>query len=127
MRFKLDQNLDRWVAEPLVAAGHDLKTADEQSLARADDPTIASVCQSEGRCLITADMGFAQVLDYPPHEYSGLIVLWHLQPSRRSMRALVEQVGAACAEDSPVGRLWIAEPGRVRMHLPTGPAAVDEE
>jgi len=38
-----------------------LKTAEEQSLQRADDPTIATVCKTEGRCLITADIGFAQI------------------------------------------------------------------
>jgi hypothetical protein len=50
MRFKLDQNLDRVIGEPPIDGGHDLKTAEEQSLQRADDPTIALVCKAEGRC-----------------------------------------------------------------------------
>jgi hypothetical protein len=43
------------------------------------------------------------------------------------MRALVEQVRIACAEDTPVRRLWIVEPGRIRMHLPTGARTDDGE
>jgi hypothetical protein len=120
MLFELDQNLDLGVAAPLIEAGHDLKTAEEESLDRAADPLIASVCQAEGRCLITADLGFAQIINYPPDEYAGLIVLWHSRPTRRAMRMLVEQVSVACANESPVGHLWIAEPGRIRIHLPTG-------
>ena len=125
MRFKLDQNLDRGIGEPLIHGGHDLTTAEEQSLQMADDPTLAAVCKAEGRCLITADMGFAQILDYPPDQYAGLIVLRHPRPTRRAMQILTEQIRLACAEESPVGRLWIVEPGRIRMHLPTTPL-IDE-
>jgi hypothetical protein len=125
MRFKLDQNLDRMTAEPLIEAGHDLKTAEEQSLQRTDDPTIAALCKAEGRCLITADVGFGQIIDYPPDQYAGLIVLSHPRPTRSAMRALVEQIRVACAEESPVGRLWIVEPGRIRIHLPTGTSPGD--
>jgi hypothetical protein len=127
MRFKLDQNLDRAIGEPLIEGRHDLKTAEEQSLQMADDPTIADVCKAERRSLITADVGFAQILDYPPDQYAGLIVLRHPRPTRRAMRTLVEQVRVACAEESPVGRLWIVEPGRIRVHLPTTPLTDDAE
>ena len=127
MRFKLDQNLDRVIGEPLIEGGHDLKTAEEQSLQRADDLTVVGVCRAEHRCLITADMGFAQIIDYPPDQYAGLIVLWHPRPTRSAMRALVEQVRVACKEESPVGRLWIVEPRRIRIHLPTGPSAGEAE
>ena len=88
MHFKLDQNLDRGITQPLVDAGHDLKTAEEQALQRADDPTIATVCKAEGRCLITADLGFAQIIDYPPDQYPGLVVVRHPRPTRRAMRAV---------------------------------------
>lgn len=33
------------------------------------------------------------------------------------MRALLEQVALAVAKESPSGRLWIVEPGRIRIHL----------
>ncbi len=127
MHFKLDQNLDRGIAQPLVDAGHDLKTAEEQVLQRADDPTIAAVCKAEGRCLITADLGFAQIIDYPPDQYPGLIVVRHPRPTRGAMRALFEQIRMMCLQESPDGRLWIVEPGRVRIHLPTTPLTGETE
>jgi predicted nuclease of predicted toxin-antitoxin system len=127
MRFKLDQNLDRGIAQPLLDAGHDLTTAEEQSLQRADDPTIAHVCRTESRCLITADLGFAQIIDYPPDQYPGLIVVRHPHPTRSGMRALFDHIRLTCVEESPVGRLWIVEPGRIRIHLPTTPITDETE
>lgn len=81
-----------------------------------DDRTLAAVCREEGFCLITADLGFAQTIQYPPHEYHGIIVLRHSKPTLAAMRELVRQVVVAARDESPDGRLWIVEPGRIRIH-----------
>lgn len=81
---------------------------------------IAEACQREGRCIITADEDFAQIVDYPPDEYSGIVVLWHPHPNLSRMTALLKQVIKLVETESPVGRLWIVEPGRIRIHEPTG-------
>ena len=72
----------------------------------------------EGRCLITADLDFAQVLQYPPEKYVGIIVLRHPHPTLVGMRTLIRQIVVALSNESPVGRLWIVEPGRIRIHEP---------
>jgi predicted nuclease of predicted toxin-antitoxin system len=116
LRFKLDENADpRW-REPLTAAGHDVSTASEQSLAGVGDHELAEACRAEKRCLVTLDVDFAQILDFPPQEYAGLIVLRHPRPSLAAMRDLVRQLVMALEKESPVGRLWILEPGRLRIH-----------
>ncbi|TKB81645.1 MAG: hypothetical protein E8D45_01715 [Nitrospira sp.] len=120
MRFKLDENCDpRWQA-PLLAAGHTVASVFDEGLQGAEDETIASACRSEGRCLITADLDFAQLLDFPPETYSGFIVLRHPRPTLAGMQALLEQVVLAVGKESPFGRLWIVEPGRIRIHLRAG-------
>jgi predicted nuclease of predicted toxin-antitoxin system len=117
VRFKLDENCDpRWQT-PLIAAGHAVSTVHDEGLQGAEDETIASACRSEGRCLITADLDFAQLLDFPPENSSGFIVLRHPRPTLAGMQALLEQVVLAVAKESPSGRLWIVEPGRIRIHL----------
>ena len=119
LRFKLDENADpRW-REPLVEAGHDVSTAAEQSLVGAGDREIAALCRAEKRCLVTVDLGFAQILDYPPQEYAGLVVLRHPRPTLAGMRDLVRLLAVAVERESPVGKLWIVEPGRLRIHQET--------
>lgn len=120
MRFKLDENCDPGWKVPLVLAGHEAATAAEESLQGAEDDVLAERIRKEGLCLITADLDFAQILDYPPHRYPGLIVLRHPHPTLAGMRALIQQVAVAVSEESPVGRLWIVEPGRIRVHLREG-------
>jgi hypothetical protein len=43
-------------------------------------------------------------------------VLRHPHPTLPGMLALVRQVAATLSEESPAGRLWIVEPGRIRIH-----------
>lgn len=105
MRFKLDENVDpRW-REPLQQAGHQVSTAAEQSLNGAKADLIAETCRKLGLCLITADLDFSQMVNYPPEDYAGLIVLRHPQPTLLGMRRLVSQIALALEQQSPVGNI----------------------
>jgi predicted nuclease of predicted toxin-antitoxin system len=116
MRFKLDENVDpRW-RRPLEEGGHQVSTVTEERLQGADDRVIARTCKERGLCRVTADLGFAQILDYPPNEYSGIIILRHPSPTLAGMHLLVRQVEAALKTRSPLRHLWIVEPGRIRIH-----------
>ena len=99
-----------------MEAGHDVSTALEQSLGGVADKELAEVCRRDKRCLVTLDVGFGQVLDFPPKEYAGLVILRHSRPTLASMRDLVRQLAVAIEAESPVGKLWILEPGRLRIH-----------
>jgi predicted nuclease of predicted toxin-antitoxin system len=116
MRFKLDENADpRWRI-PLEQTGHHVSTVSEERLQGSEDRIIALTCKDKGLCLITVDLGFAQILEYPPNEYPGIIVLRHPAPTLSGMKQLVRQVAVALETRSPHGRLWIVEPGRIRVH-----------
>ena len=117
-RFKLDENVSRDWSDPLRTAGHDVATVSDQALRGATDPDLAEACRREGRCLLTTDDGFAQILDYPPERYPGLVVLRHPKPTLLGMKNLVVQIAGALEGESPAGRLWIVEPGRIRVHEP---------
>ena len=118
LRFKLDENADpRW-REPLEEAGHQVSTVAEESLSGAPDEALADMCRSLRLCLVTADLDFSQTLSYPPEKYAGIVVLRHPRPTLTGMKDLVRQVAAAVKQESPVGQLWIVEPGRIRIHWP---------
>jgi len=121
MRFKLDENVGPSWRKPLEAGGHVVSTVAEEHLQGSPDPIIAQTCRDTGFCLITVDLGFAQILQYPPIDYPGIIILRHPSPSLAGMKALMDQVVAALKTRSPDGRLWIVEPGRIRIHgIPRG-------
>jgi hypothetical protein len=66
VKFKLDENLGSRTAELIAACGHDVQTVSQQRLTGIDDEHLFEVCASEGRCLITLDLDFADILRFPP-------------------------------------------------------------
>jgi len=119
MKIKLDENIGRRGGALLQAAGHDVVTVFEQNLSGATDKSLFEVCSNEGRVLITLDHDFGQVLRFPPEHSAGLIIL---EPGERlSIQALLDRLReflTLAEKQSPVGALWIVEPGRIRVHLP---------
>lgn len=115
MKFKVDENLPAIFAAELRAAGFEADTVREERLTDAGDRVVFAVCESEGRVLNTEDLDFANVVAYPPESSPGIVVL---RPRQKGLGALaafrrlvLPNVGA-----SNVGRLWIVEDDRVRVH-----------
>ena len=75
MHFKIDENLPTEIAEILINVGHDAKTANDQQLLGVKDTVLIDVCKIENRILVTLDTDFSDIRTYPPHEFSGIIVL----------------------------------------------------
>jgi len=118
MRFKLDENLNVQAAEILRDAGHEADTVVEEGLGGESDPSVLTACKRDGRCLVTLDMDFADPFAYPPQDCQGIIVLRHPRLRQAAVLELVRQVVCEVQTHSPVGELWIAEPGRIRVHTP---------
>jgi hypothetical protein len=106
MKIKLDENIGRRGIELLRLGGHDVMTVRDQNLQGASDQRLFDVCASEQRVLIMLD-----------HD-AGLVIL---EPGARvtpgSLLDRLRDFLALAEVRSPVGALWIVEPGRVRIHL----------
>jgi uncharacterized protein with PIN domain len=118
MRFKLDENLSRSVAELFRLAGHDAMTVREQGLHGAPDEQVFNVATREGRTLVTLDRDLGQVLRFPPDASAGIIVIdAGPRASHRSLLDRTRELLTIIKTRSPERTLWIVEPGRVRIHL----------
>jgi predicted nuclease of predicted toxin-antitoxin system len=117
MRLKLDENLSWRLAERLHRAGHEVATVRDEGLGGTDDDALFSRCRQEGRCLVTLDLDFGNILGFPPEKTAGLVVLRPAgRPSLAALEHLIGQLVEALSRESVAGRLWIIEPGRVRIH-----------
>ena len=119
MKLKLDENLGLRGREICIAAGHDVSTVAEQHLTSAPDPKVLEVCASEGRCLVTLDLDFANPLRFPPTAHAGIAVLrLPKKPVAQDLLDNVRTLLGGLEKASITGRLWIVERGRIREYQP---------
>ncbi len=115
MRFKLDENLLDTCAELLRREGLDVATVREQQLGGAPDSVVHGVCHSEGRVLVTLDLDFADIREYPPAHGPGIVVFRLSTQDVVSLTRAVERLVERLRRESPIARLWIVEPDNIRV------------
>jgi predicted nuclease of predicted toxin-antitoxin system len=79
VRIKIDEDLPRAVADVLRAAGHHVVTVPEQGWSGWADARIWTAMRTEGRILVTADKGFADLRRFRNAGGSVGIVLFRVQ------------------------------------------------
>jgi len=115
LSLKLDENLPADARTYIEECGHEVQTALEEGLGDCPDHKIAERCREESRIIITLDRGFADIRTYPPDSHPGIILL---RPARQSVPEIIKVLRDAldlADEESPDSRLWIVEPGRIRV------------
>jgi len=115
LRFKLDENIPGEAVALLRGAGHDVRTALEQELGGHLDEQVIRACRDEARVLVTLDLDFGDIREYPPESHDGV---WVLRPAVQSIGVLLEMLTHAlevAGHELAEKRLWIVEPGQVRI------------
>ena len=118
MRFKLDENLEPRLAIPLAEGGHDAETVLSEGHSGKSDETIYEVCLRERRTLITLDLDFTNPLRFPPLPTEGIVVIRPHRPLLALIRATLAAALTQLKRGPLKGRLWIVEPGRIRVYRP---------
>lgn len=115
LRLKLDENMPRRVEAALQQLGIDVETASSEGLAGAADPVLLEACKTEDRVLVTLDLDFADMREYPPESHRGV---WVLRPAQQTFDALLNLVHSGlrlAAIERTTGRLWIIGERQVRI------------
>jgi predicted nuclease of predicted toxin-antitoxin system len=115
LRFKLDENLPRRVEPALRGLGHNVETALSENLAGAIDPRLLAACIAEDRVLVTLDLDFANIREYPPGTQRGI---WVLRPSQLTFDAVLQLALSGvklAAIERTSGQLWVIDEQRVRI------------
>lgn len=117
MRFLIDADLPRTTKKLIETFGHDPIDVRDIGLGDADDAVLANKAKTERSCLLTGDFGFADVRNYPPAEYAGLVVF---ELPNDATAAIILKIIQGLLEQEELlaklsGRLAIVSAGRVRL------------
>jgi predicted nuclease of predicted toxin-antitoxin system len=115
VRFKLDENLPTEGAILLADLGHDAMTVIDQSLAGETDKRLINICTKEERVLVTLDLDFADIRNYPPRKYSGIIVLRPRTQSKQNVLLMLRSIAPLVDSEVLKERLWIVDEEKLRI------------
>ena len=117
MRFLLDANMPRAAVGAVQRLGHEVVDVREVALSGAQDAQIAAYAKEHNLALITRDFDFADVRNYPPAEFAGIIVLE--LPDDAVAATVVKVIESFLSQPQLLaqvaGRLAIVELWRVRF------------
>jgi predicted nuclease of predicted toxin-antitoxin system len=115
MLFKIDENLPKEVALLLSDAKHDACTVLHQKMKGDPDWKIIRACRREKRILVTLDIDFADIRNYPPAEHDGIIVLRIFDQSKQNVLKIFRKIIPYFENESIQKRLWIVEENTIRI------------
>lgn len=121
--FLVDASLPRATEDLIRTLGHEATDVRTIGLGDASDRVIAEYARANRLALITRDQDFGNILDYPPQDYSGIVVVAASHEANRMVvldmiRGLFAATGIA--EQLP-GRLVILERTRIRVREASKP------
>ena len=114
MKVLLDACVWGGACKELEAAGHDVLWAGEWIEDPGDEEILARA-HGEGRILVTLDMDFSDMRNYPPAEFPGLIVLRLRQQDKPHVLDVWMRVMQVLHQEPIEGHLWIVEENRIRI------------
>ena len=115
MKIKLDENLGGKIKQVFTGEGHDVHTVHEEGLSGCADMAIFQQSQVEGRVLVTLDHDFGNLLRFPYEVSCGFVILENPEPADHSLLVTLCRKVARQLHQRPIeGRLWIAQPWRIR-------------
>ncbi|MCH8854577.1 MAG: DUF5615 family PIN-like protein [Planctomycetes bacterium] len=115
MRFKIDENLPVEIALRLRTAGHDATTVTEQNMVGDSDTTLSEACRREQMALVTLDLDFPDIRNYPPEQHSGFIVLRVAGRGKRHIMEVFERVVPMLETEVLAKQLWVVDEQSVRI------------
>jgi predicted nuclease of predicted toxin-antitoxin system len=117
--FLLDENVPFSAVATLHEQGYSAHHVRDFGLLGAPDETIFARAQEEGWIIVTRDLGFGNLLDYPLGTHAGIIVL--RLPSTFTAGQIRNTLSTFISGVEPKmlrGALAIVEPNRYRIRRP---------
>lgn len=111
----LDHCVPRRYYRLLEAWGHQPTLLTQHLRADADDDDVLQKAAELGAALLTVDLHFADVLQYPPENYRGIIVMRYSVREEEEVTATLRQLLTDFGVAERQGRLFVVQPNRYRV------------
>jgi predicted nuclease of predicted toxin-antitoxin system len=118
LRFFIDQCVPRSVSESLRDAGHSLELLRSHLPINAKDPNVIDCAQSLDAVLVTLNGDFADIINYPPARFGGIIALQvrnHPESLPVIVMRLLTYLGEHPEPEHWAGKLFLVEAHRIRI------------
>jgi predicted nuclease of predicted toxin-antitoxin system len=115
-RFLVDEDLPRSLARLLRTAGVETEDVRDLNLRGEPDDAIFAYAVSHDFALLTADLGFGNILRFRLGSHAGIIVVrFPNGVSTETQNEAVSRILRDLSDDEIRGSLIVIEPGRVRL------------
>ena len=125
MRILVDENLPLGLATARSADGHDAEHARTCGLRGRPDVEVLAWAIAKKQVLFTADVGFGNVIAYPPGSHAGIVLsrVPTTTASARHVEILVRAAASLRASNIGGGVLVVVSETTMRLRgpRPTGP------
>jgi predicted nuclease of predicted toxin-antitoxin system len=114
--FLLDENMPLSVVSTLEEQGYRARHVAGMGLGGAPDETIFDRAQAEGWIIVSRDLGFGSLLDYPLGTHAGIVVVRVPYTfTAAQVCSVVSTFLSTVAPETLREALAIVEPGRYRI------------
>jgi predicted nuclease of predicted toxin-antitoxin system len=118
LRLFIDQCVPRSVSESLRDAGHAVELLRNHMPINAKDPDVIAYAQSLDAVLVSLNGDFADIINYPPAKFGGIIAL-QVKSHPESLPAIVMRLLTYFGENPEreyyAGKLLLIEAHRIRI------------
>ena len=117
--FLVDENLPLSAAATLREQGHRARHVRDINMRGAEDEALFTEAQKEHWIIVTRDLGFGNLLDYPLGTHAGIILLRVPATSTAKQISTILSVFISNVDAEMLkGALAVVEPGRYRVRRP---------
>ena len=118
VRLFIDQCVPRSVGESLKRAGYQVELLRNHLPIDAKDPDVIATAQQLGAVLLTPNGDFADIINYPPANFGGIIALQvrnHPEILPAIVMRLLTYMGENTEREHYKGKLFLVEAHRIRI------------
>lgn len=118
LRLFIDQCVPRSVSESLQNAGYEVDLLQSYLPINAKDPDVINCAQGLGALLVSLNGDFADIINYPPANFGGIIALQvrnHPESLPAIVMRLLTYLGEHGEREHWVGKLFLVEAHRIRI------------
>ena len=116
LRFVIDEDMPRSTTKILQESGYEVKDIRDYGLRGEEDSKIFQFSQDNQSILITEDMDFSNIINFPLGSHYGIVIV-HF-PNEMSNKEINKQLINSIKdikENDYKGNLIIIEPGKIRI------------